>query len=196
MVRLAISPNISALKSNEHVVGQRVTNREAFLAIMVSFVTDAIPTAEFDDQDDFCTIKLPSDILPFVSSGVGRRSNDTDHYVARKHCGRVGLYLKREFSLSPEECTVQVLPVERYLAECKEYEETPLSDAAFEGVTHVVVALRVQAGPQRNRLQQPHDLVRALANMVGKPDHKQVNYLLNTAWNVDNYWRTFSEVSD
>lgn len=196
MVRLAISPNISALKPNEHVVGQRVTNREAFLAIMVPFVTDAIPTAEFDDEDDFCTFTLPSDVLPFVSSGVGRRSKDTDHYVVRKHCGRVGLYLKREFALSPEECTVQVLPVERYLAECKEHEEVPLNDAALEGVTHVIVAIKVHAGPQRTHLQRPRDLVRALANRVGEPDHRQVTYLLNTAWNVDNYWRTFSEVSD
>lgn len=196
MVRLAISPNIRALSTSERVVGSRVTNREAFLAIMVPFVTEAIPTSQFDEEDGYCTITLPSDVLPLVSSGVGRRSRDEEHYVVRNHGGRVGLYLKREFALQPEEVAANVLTVERYLAECKEFEETPLSDADLEGMTHVVVGIKVHAGPQRNRVQHPQQFVSSLANKVGQPDHKQVTNLLNSAWNVDNYWRSFAEVSD
>lgn len=197
MPRLAISPNISFLKSDERVVGSRVIDREAFLAIMVPFVTDSVLIAtQHEDDDHYVAITLPSSVLPFVSSGVGRRSKNEEHYVVRKNFGRVDLYLKREFALQPEEVFVNVLAVEHYLSECKELEETPLSEGELRDVTHVVVGVRVYAGPQRVWIMHPRQLVSSLAKLVGQTSHEEVTRLLNSAWNVNTYWSSFAEVSD
>ena len=38
------------------------------------------------------------ELVPFVSAGVGRRSDNPNHYVCREHRGVVSAYLKREYA--------------------------------------------------------------------------------------------------
>ncbi|OGG63878.1 hypothetical protein A3C18_01030 [Candidatus Kaiserbacteria bacterium RIFCSPHIGHO2_02_FULL_54_11b] len=196
MTRLAFSPNIPALKEGL-VIGPKVLDKEAFARIVFQCVPSFIENTQPDDEQEDWRIKLPLDVLPLVSSGVGRRTKSTEHYVMRVLHGRVDLFLKREHALPPEECLVIVLTKEMYLADCREFEEKPLDDAALEGVTHVVVSVRVVAGPTKEHVMREHDYLASLARMVGTPPNRvEVVSALNRAWNINNYWRTFAEVSD
>lgn len=193
MFRLAVCPSIGALKEGP-VVGQKVLSREAFLAIMTQHIVHVLPSTQFDEEG-FGVIQLPVDVLPLVSSGVGCRSEDPDDYVIRKHQGRVGLYLKRRLALPVERCTAHMFTKTDYLVNWLERgEEAPLSQEDLEGVTHVVSGFKFWAGPRT--VLRLDSYVNSLAKQLGKSDPQVAARLLGEAWEVNNYWKTFAEVSD
>lgn len=199
MYRLAFCPQIRSLHYFDGVIGAKVLNPSDFKAIVAARVPGFLENTE-PDEDGEWSIELKADVLPLLSSGMGRRSKDPEHYVVRKLHGRVGLYLKREFALTPERCDVGVVTKERYISEYREFEEQGgLTDAQLENVTHVVLSVRIHAGPDTVRTTKPHDFIAKLSHAVGEPGKQEklsVTGLCNEAWNIDNYWRTFSEVAD
>lgn len=199
MYRLAFCPNIRSLCYFDGVIGAKVLNPSDFKAAVTARVPGFLENTE-PDEDGEWSVELKADVLPLLSSGVGRRSKDPEHYVVRKLHGRVGLYLKREFAMAPERCEVSVVTKEQYIKEYREFEEQGgLTDAELEDVTHVVYYVRIHAGPNTERQTDPRNFVTRLARAAGDGDNQakfSVTGLCNEAWNIDNYWRTFSEVAD
>lgn len=200
MYRLAFCSQIRSLHYYDGVIGAKVLNPSDFKAIVAARVPGFLENTK-PDEDGEWSIDLKADVLPLLSSGMGRRSNDLEDYVVRKFRGRVGLYLKREFAMAPRRCEVGVVTKETYVTEHRYHmQQDGLTDAELENVTHVVVSVRIFAGPDTARTPtKPHSFIAKLSNAVGKPDKQDalsVIDLCNEAWNIDNYWRTFCEVAD
>lgn len=199
MYSLAFCSQIRCLHYYDGVIGAKVLNPGDFKAIVAARVPGFLENTE-PDEDGEWSIELKADVLPLLSSGVGRRRGDPECYVARKLHGRVELYLKREFALAPERCDVGVVTKDTYIKQHLEHmQENGLADDELENVTHVVFSVRIHAGPETVRTSKPHDFVARLSHAVGEPGKQEklsVTGLCNEAWNINNYWRTFSEVAD
>jgi len=128
-------------------VGTKVLDGTSFLGILEK----AVATYDFASQrvpgQGFIT--LPREATQFVSSGIGRRSDKPEDYVARIHRGRVGLFLRREHAAPVEGVAVVVYTATAYLSDpdvagdVAEVERIQTSNA-----THIVVAVLAFAGPK------------------------------------------------
>ena len=103
-------------------------------------------------EHDFAAERVPGqafinvpDAIPFVSAGVGPRSDNPSNFTLQKHRGRVEAYLKREFASPVESCAIVVYTREAYL---KDPQVSPSEVSRTEGATHVLVAVLAGAGPR------------------------------------------------
>lgn len=102
---------------------------------------------------DFSQDKVPGqgfvlcpEALPYISSGVGRKSSDPTRYHCREHRGVVSAYLKREFAEPATGCALVVYTRNAYF---RDPDVTPAEAARIdsESPTHVLVAVLGFAGP-------------------------------------------------
>lgn len=138
-------------------IGTKVLDRERFEVVAKA----AISTHDFDADDvpGQGFIQCP-DAVPFVSAGVGKRTENPSDYVLRLYRGVVEVFLRREHAASVEGCALVVYTKEAYLADPDvagdEVELERVKDA-----THVLVAVLAFAGPKAPL--SPHRLVHNLA---------------------------------
>ncbi|KKW29839.1 MAG: hypothetical protein UY72_C0031G0001, partial [Candidatus Uhrbacteria bacterium GW2011_GWD2_52_7] len=132
-----------------------------------------------------------------VSTGIGVRTKNEDDYVLRRHNGEVQAFLKRRHALPAERCSVTVSTIEIYCDEWTEYNEEPFPADEFNGVTHVITGVSISGGPMSlRRAPTPRDLVRQLADKIGKRENVELTNSLNRAWESNRFWSEFCEVSD
>ena len=139
-------------------IGTRVTNCAAFFEVAEA----AIATFDFASQrvagQGF--IMWPA-LVPYISAGVGKRSDDPDRYVPRVHRGRVDAYLRREFADPCESAAIIVYTRSAYLAD-PDVQKDEVETARIEpSVSHVLIAVLGFAGPKAPL--SPYRLVHNLA---------------------------------
>jgi hypothetical protein len=127
----------------EKAIGTVVTFHDHFMDVIEAVVS----------QHDFEKERVPGQAyievpaaVPFVLSGVGKKSPEAWKYHCREHRGVVSAYLKREFAAPVESCAIVVYTRDAYL---KDPDVTPEEAARIdaEGATHVLVAVLASAGP-------------------------------------------------
>ena len=140
-------------------VGTKVTNVKAF------FEAADRAVAEFD----FASQRVPGqgfimcpDAVPFLSAGVGKRSENPSDYVLRFYRNRVEMFLKREFAAPCEGAALIVYTRAAYLADPDvQKDETEKARIEASEATHVLVAVLGFAGPKAPL--SPYRLVHNLA---------------------------------
>jgi hypothetical protein len=171
-------------------IGTRVQRTGPFL----SGAIDAI------EKYDFTTGKVPGqgfivapELVEYVSAGVGRRSEDPNHYVCREHRGIVSAYLKREYAAVATGCALVVYTKDAYLADPDvTTEEAALVTA--EGATHVLVAVLAFAGPD-----SPLPTYRLVWNLAGGNREAlvwtadEIRAKAKAAIDYDNLWSTVAD---
>lgn len=154
MTSLGVSNICSAFHSV--TIGSRVTDAAAFFGATIiaverhDFSADRVPGQ--------AVIEVPN-ALPYVSSGVGRKSSDPDAYVCREHRGVVSAYLKRQYAEKPTNLSVVVYTIEAYE---RDPDVTIDELERLAGCTHVIVAVLASVGAQVSPLS-PYRLVWNLA---------------------------------
>ena len=134
-MKILSSDICSAFESR--TIGTKVTDAQKFLAEVEKVTAN----------HDFSTDRVPGQAVlqvpgatPFVSPGMGLRSQDPTSYVLREHRGRVGAYLKRHLAGTAKNCAVVLYTVEAYLRDpdIDTFEARRIADT---GATHVLVAV-------------------------------------------------------
>lgn len=163
-----IPSNICSALDATGVIGSKVINQAAFLKVLKRAVAD----------HDFTKDRIPGqaylpipDAVPFVSSGVGRRTQRPEDYVLRVHREWVGVYLRREFAAPVTTCAAVVYTMDAYLAdpditpdEAKRITASALmsNEDVSSNACYVLVALL--AGSGESSKLSPH---RFTANLAG-----------------------------
>lgn len=90
-----------------------------------------------------------NDLVPVLSAGVGKRSENPADYVLRFYRGRVEMFLKREFAAPCEGAALIVYTRAAYLAD-PDVRKDEAEKARIEAsdATHVLVAVLGFAGPK------------------------------------------------
>ncbi len=96
----------------EQAIGSRVTAPNSFLYA----VTGKAEETKFSEAGS-AIIQLQDLVCEYVSSGVGKRSDNPNDYVLREHRGEVGAYLKRHLAARCTSVTVVVYTIDGYLAD-------------------------------------------------------------------------------
>ncbi len=179
---------------SDKAVGSRVVDKMRFLDILAKAI------CRHDGSQDRVsgqhTIVLPPEVLPFVSSGVGRRTDNPDDYVLRVYRGQVGPYLKRDFALPVENCVVTVYTREAYLID---------PEVAGDGIekryiaehpeaTHILVSVRASAGPETPLT--PHRLVSNLGGGNNEALEWSADEIRGIARQSKDYWNQWALVAD
>ncbi len=195
-MRLSYAPNIAPLAANNPLFA-KVLDVSAFKKVVLQRVTDAIAT-QMADEDGEWHVNLGNDALPLVSSGIGKiHGHKSTDYVVHMHRGRPRVFLKREFALPPEKCFVTVVSTETYFQNVEMFDDldAALTKKDLEEFTHVVVSVRIHAGPVGIGIwTRPEQFIALLAKYVGDPE--KAMRACNEAWRIDTYWRDFIEVAD
>ncbi|MFZ5365006.1 MAG: hypothetical protein ACOZBH_02295 [Patescibacteria group bacterium] len=145
---------------DETAVGTKVTDREGFLNAALAAITGHDFAAERVPGQGF--IHCPG-AIPFVSAGVGLRTQDPADYVPRLYRGVVELFLRRSRAAEVKSCALVVYTREAYLAD-----PDVLADAAETArvaksdCTHVLVAILADAAPKA-----PLSPLRLVHNLAG-----------------------------
>lgn len=164
-MNIAISNIVTAFYTR--AIGTRVTDALEFMKTLA----DAIKVHDFskDTVPGQGFLVIP-DAVPFVSAGVGPRSEDPDDYVCRMHRGRVDAYLKRDKAAKVEGCAAVVYTKAAYLLD-PDIKGEPEEAARIEALDpdYVLVAILAFAGPKA--ALPPHRLV---ANLAGGNREAQV----------------------
>ena len=139
--KLAVSNICSALYPP--TIGSKVIQREKFFDGAVAAI----------EKYDFSSGNIPGqgfltvpELIPYVSAGVGPKSDNPNHYVCREHRGVVSAYLKREYASKATGCALVIYDKPAYF---KDPDITPDEKRRIdsEGATHVLVAVLAYAGP-------------------------------------------------
>lgn len=162
-VRLLVASICSAF--SEVTIGTKVTSESAFLTALAGEIVkyeDAKDNAE-DKTGGQYTIVMPVEMHGLVSAGVGPRSQTPSHYVLRNHRGAVGPYLRRKYAAKVESLTVIVYTRQAYLSDpdvARDSDE--FVKVQKNAPTHIVVAVRAEAGPNI-----AYSAERLIANLAG-----------------------------
>jgi hypothetical protein len=169
-------------------VGTKVVDRERFFEAILPLVA----------EHDFAAERVPGQALintpsaiPFVSAGVGPRSDNPSDFTLQRHRGRVEAYLKREFASPVESCAIVVYTREAYL---KDPQVSPSEISRTEGATHVLVAVLAGAGPRP--ALSPYRFTSNLAGGNNEALLWSVNEIRTKASEVfvyDNEWATVAD---
>lgn len=127
-------------------LGTKVVDHAKFWEV----AEQAIAAVDFAAQRVTGQAFIPcNDLVPFLSAGVGRRTNNPDDYVVRLHRGRVDAYLRREKAAPCEGAAFIVYTREAYLADPDvQKEEAERTRIEASEATHVLVAVLGFAGPK------------------------------------------------
>lgn len=170
-----IPSNICSALDDTGVIGSKVTNLVEFMEVLMTavaahdFKKDRIPGQGY--------IVIP-DAVPFVSSGVGRRTLDPADYVLRLYRERVGAFLKREFAAPVTTCAAVVYTMDAYLSdpditpdEAARVTELAIlqSEVTSSDINYVLVTVLASSG-EASKLS-PH---RFTANLAGGNKEAQV----------------------
>ncbi len=210
-VHIIVCPYQAPKHDGKPVIGQKITD-------FVNFCRVALPTAvkhvekhpgpQCDDDPNGhdargeWLISLPPMAITTVSSGIGHRSREAENYVLRQHYGRITACLQRRFALPATDVVVTVVTIDRYrkvyLQELANGQGP--TEEMLKGVTHVIMDFRVHAGPIRQHVPDPHQLVRELARQYRRlPSDEAVartlEEILEQAWTANAY-RDFDIVAD
>ncbi|MBU1721538.1 hypothetical protein KKG38_02030 [Patescibacteria group bacterium] len=177
---------------NVEAIGTKVLNSEKFTEV----AQKAIAAFDFEGQDvpGQGFIFVP-DAVPFVSAGVGRRTENASDFHAVLYRGRVELFLKRSCAAAVDGCALVVYTREAYLADpdvqadAKEQQRIEESDC-----THVLVAILAFAGPKA-----PLSPVRFVHNLAGGNNEAAtwtVEEIREKAVEVKSYDDTWCVVAD
>jgi hypothetical protein len=164
--------NICSAFGTHSVIGSKVTNHTEFSRVLLAAVA----------QHDFTQDRIPGqgfilipEAIPFVSSGVGRPTENPDDYTLHLYRGRVSAFLLRERAAVAESCAVVIYTRQAYLDDPDVTIEEAARVAALDlalgatPVTHVLVAVLASSGP-RGELT-PY---RFTANLAGGNHEAQV----------------------
>lgn len=109
-------------------------------------------------------IDLPN-VVDCVSCGIGRRTDDANDYVLRKHRGRVEAFLRRDKASRCGSVRIVVYTREAYLADPDIREDEDEMQRVKEiDPTHVLVAVLAESDEAAN---SPVGLTRFVANLAG-----------------------------
>lgn len=185
--------------ANGSVVGERVTNIASFCAIARPYIEHVLGIQPSDILGERI-ITLPQTVLPFVSSGIALATKDPkDYSVQMDETGRMVACRPRTEALPVEAVKVFVTPTTRYLKEF--HRDVPFHLApgkkALRLATHVVIAIKIIAGPNSTRhTPSPELFAHQIAHYNLRPDGERpsLDQLIRDAWAVKYYGRDFSPV--
>lgn len=169
-VRIINSDIVTAFMPN--TVGTKVLDAERFLEVAkqaiagFDFTSGRVPGQGF--------ISCP-DAVPFVSAGVGKRTQDATDYLPVFYRGRVDLFLRRSRASAVEGCALVVYTKQAYL-EDPDIRSNAERRARIEesDCTHVLVAVLAFAGPKA-----PLSPFRLVYNLAGGNNEA-------TEWSVED----------
>jgi hypothetical protein len=134
-VKIILATIVTAF--SPETIGTKVTDPAAFLAVLEkavqkhNFMANRVPGQGFID--------LP-EAVPFISSGIGKRLDNPEAYVARSYRGRVDAYLKRAFAEPATGCAAIVYSFGAYAAD-PDVSAKETARARKEEATHILVAV-------------------------------------------------------
>lgn len=154
-----LSSNIVTAFSPQ-TLGTKVTDHGKFWEI----AEQAIAAFDFENQKVPGQGFIPcNDLVPYLSAGVGRRTDNPDDYVVRLHRGRVDAYLRREKAAACTGAAIIAYTREAYLADPEVQKNDREWSAINEsGCSFVLVA--VLGFTEAKPALSPHRLV---ANLAG-----------------------------
>lgn len=169
-------------------VGTRVLAREAFFeALKASLETEASRVEFAPGQFN---VTMSPEHFPLVSSGVGKNTDNLEDYVLRKHRGKVGAYLRREFAAPVTSLEVTVYTAEGYN---NDPDVKSLGDSCPENAKAVVVSVRAGTGPSP---LSPHRLIHNLAGGNNAAKQWTAEKIRSLAEESNTYWSKWTTVSD
>ena len=142
---------------NTSSIGTKVLDQQKFEAAAIAAIESYDFTVQRVPGQGF--IQCPA-AIPFVSAGVGRRTQEPNDYVLRLYRGVVETFLHREHAASVEGCALVVYTKDAYLAD-PDVAGDPAECERVRDATHVLVAVLAFAGPKAPL--SPHRLVHNLA---------------------------------
>jgi len=185
-----VPSNICSAFGTHSVIGSKVINHAEFNRILLAavaahdFSADRIPGQGF--------ILIP-EAIPFVSSGVGRPTENPDDYALHLYRGRVSAFLRRERAAVAESCAAVIYTLQAYL---DDPDITPEEAERVNrlGPAYVLVAVLASSGP-RSELG-PY---RFTANLAGGNHEAQVwtadeiRAKAKDIMGYDNSWTTVAD---
>lgn len=176
---------------DDKTIGTKVINHEAFqkeLTWVVVCARDDFPHQRIPGQ---AVLGMPNIVIPHVSAGVGKRTQNPDDYVARLHRGKVGLYLKRKHAAPCDGVRVVVYTIDAYL---KDPDITPEEAERVKDATHVLVAVLGSAGPPSPLT--PGRFVHNLAGGNNEALDWTANEIRDKAKEIKGYYNEWCSVAD
>ena len=157
MVMIGVSDILTAF--NENVIGSKVLHKDLFLLELGKEIS------KFDFQScrvpGQAYITLPDRFCKFVSSGLGRRTDNVDDYIIRFYREKVGLYLKRQYASEVKNVSVVVYTTDAYLND-PDITIQELNWIKKENPTHILVAVLASPG-----FESPLTPYRFVHNLAG-----------------------------
>jgi hypothetical protein len=190
MISLEIASIVTAF--SEKTVGTKVVNRQAFVDVakkaisVYPFHSQRVPGQGF--------VECPEALL-YLSSGVGKRTNDPKDYHPVLYRGRVELFLKRKNAAELKGCALIVYTKQAYLNDPevrndkKERQRISESDCS-----HVLVSVLGFAGPKAP--YTPYRLVSNLAGGNKEAETWSVSDIRQKARQSKTYWDEWCTVAD
>ena len=177
---------------SDNTIGTKVTDLAKFNEVLYKAVSFCDFEAQRQPGQGF--IMCP-ELIPYISAGVGRATDDPNDYVKRSYRGRVRTYLKREKAAVCEGAALVVFTRDAYLAdpETKSNEQETVRIKA-SSATHVLVAVLGYAGPKAPL--SPEALVHNLAGHNNEALKWSADEIRAKAKESDEYHSEWSVVAD
>lgn len=173
-------------------VGTKVTDRETFMV----FAKILVEKTDFVSQECPGQASIPSNVfIPYVSAGVGVRTKNPNDYKPRFYRGQMELFLKREFAILAESCSIIVYTRAAYLADPQVMSD-PEEVAKVEQTdfTHFLVTVIAAAGPRSP--VSPHRFVQNLAGGNNQAKAWDGDRIRAEALKIKEYHDVFCTVAD
>ena len=175
-------------------VGTKVLNKGAFFEALALSLGGGLGQRVSGQKEEFApgqfNVVLGPACYPFVSSGVGRNTDNLEDYVLRAHRGKVGAYLRREFATPVTSLEVTVYTREAYN---NDPDVKALGDSCPDGAQGAIVSVRAGTGPS------PLSPVRFVHNLAGGNNAAlawTAEEIRSLAEEINGYWSEWTTVSD
>lgn len=175
---------------SDKTVGTKVTNFPKFYEVMEKAVAAFDFAAANEPGQGFIRC---DDLVPYLSAGVGKASENPEDYVLRFYRGRVRPFLKREKAAACEGAALVVYTRAAYLAD-PDTDATERARVEASGATHVLVAVLGFAGPKAPL--SPDALVHNLAGGNNEAMKWTTEVIHKVAKESDDYYSEWSVVAD
>ena len=178
-------------KTLEAVIGTKILDISALLPVVIESLKSHDPSGDRAPGQHF--IMLPPEALPFLSGGMGPRSEYPDDFVARLHRGRVSLFLHRNKAAEVTGAAAIIYTVEAWRAD-PDVSEEMIKDVG--NATHVLVDVLAFGGPEG---QPPLTPVRFCHNLAGGNNAQleaTAEEIREDAKSVSEYWSEWEVCAD